>query len=106
VFHVDAKETWHRFSDLPGAGAGAIADRAPGSLEVNPNAMIVTDASVFVGTLSQGLLAYNRQTRRWTTIQAGLPSLNVTALAADSHSIVIGTDNGIVRLDLSGAYRP
>lgn len=99
MLHVDAKETWHRFADMPS------------SLEVNPNAIVVTDASVFVGTLSQGMLVYNRQTRRWTTVQAGLPSLNVTALAADSHSadshyIVVGTDNGIVRLDVSGAHRP
>jgi hypothetical protein len=108
MFHLDAKETWHRFPDLPVAvaAAGAGADRAASSLEINPNAIVVTDASVFVGTLAQGMLAYNRQTRRWTTVQAGLPSLNVTALAADSHSIIVGTDNGIVRLDLSGASRP
>jgi ligand-binding sensor domain-containing protein len=104
LFHLDAKDGWRRFPDLPGLEKSG-QDR-PGSLEINPNALVVTDSQVFAGTLSQGLLVYNRQARRWTTMQAGLPSLNVTAVAADSESVIVGTDNGIVRLKTSGASRP
>ena len=36
-------------------------------------------------------------TARWHFSTDGLPSLNVTALAAGSGSIYVGTDNGLVR---------
>jgi ligand-binding sensor domain-containing protein len=69
-----------------------------GMFEVNPNAMLVTPGYVFAGTLGEGLYVYDRQSERWTIIHDGLPSLNVTALAAANEYIYIGTDNGLVRI--------
>ncbi len=94
LFHLDAKGTWRPFAD------------ATGAIEINPNAMAVTDTHVFAGTLSRGLLVYDRQTLRWTPWVAGLPSMNVTALAVDRGALYVGTDNGIVRLSAQRFARP
>jgi ligand-binding sensor domain-containing protein len=69
-----------------------------GQFEVNPNAMLVTSSYVLAGTLGQGLYLYDRQSARWSAIRDGLPSLNVTALAAANGYIYVGTDNGLVRI--------
>ncbi len=69
-----------------------------GPFEVNPNAMLVTANYVLAGTLGEGLYFYDRQSGRWSVIRDGLPSLNVTALAAVSGYIYVGTDNGLVRI--------
>lgn len=71
---------------------------ASGEFEVNPNAMLVTPQYVLGGTLGQGLYILDRQSDRWSVIRDGLPSLNVTALAAANGYIYIGTDNGLVRI--------
>ena len=68
-------------------------------VEVNPNAMLVTGQHVLAGTLGSGLLVYNRSSKRWTTVTAGLPSSNVTAMAASGGSVYVGTDNGLVRIE-------
>ncbi len=73
-------------------------ETASGPLEVNPNAMLVTPDYVLAGTLGDGLYLYDRQAGRWSVIHDGLPSLNVTALAASRGYIYIGTDNGLVRI--------
>jgi ligand-binding sensor domain-containing protein len=83
---LDADGHWQRFADLTGP------------IEINPNAMAVTATHVFAGTLSRGLLAFDRRTQRWSTIESGLPSMNVTALAADRDRLYVGTDNGLVRI--------
>jgi ligand-binding sensor domain-containing protein len=69
-----------------------------GQFEVNPNAMLVTSSYVLAGTLGQGLYLYDRQSARWLAIRDGLPSSNVTALAAANGYIYVGTDNGLVRI--------
>jgi hypothetical protein len=69
-----------------------------GEFEVNPNAMLVTPRYVLAGTLGEGLYLYDRGSGRWSVIHDGLPSLNVTALAAANGYIYIGTDNGLVRI--------
>lgn len=69
-----------------------------GQFEVNPNAMLVTSSYVLAGTLGQGLYLYDRQSARWSAIRDGLPSSNVTALAAANGYIYVGTDNGLVRI--------
>ena len=69
-----------------------------GQFEVNPNAMLVTPSYVLAGTLGEGLYLYDRQSERWSVIREGLPSLNVTALAAANGYIYVGTDNGLVRI--------
>lgn len=86
VLRLDAAGQWHSFPDASGAFA------------VNPNAMLVTSGRVYAGTLDRGLYAYDRARDRWTQITAGLPSRNVTALAARGGYIYIGTDNGLVRI--------
>jgi len=73
-------------------------EKASGQFDVNPNAMLVTPSHVFAGTLGKGLYVYDRQSGRWSVMEAGLPSMNVTALAASDGSIYIGTDNGLVRI--------
>jgi ligand-binding sensor domain-containing protein len=73
-------------------------ETASGPFEVNPNAMLVTPSYVLAGTLGKGLYLYDRQSGRWSVIANGLPSLNVTALAAGNGYIYIGTDNGLVRI--------
>jgi ligand-binding sensor domain-containing protein len=89
-------------------GAGVLAldssghfhsfETASGPLEINPNAMLVTQNYVLAGSLGKGLYLYDRQSGRWSVILNGLPSLNVTAFAASNGYIFIGTDNGLVRI--------
>jgi len=71
---------------------------ASGPFEVNPNAMLVTPNYVLAGTLGRGLYLCDRQSGRWSVIIAGLPSLNITALASGNGYIYVGTDNGLVRI--------
>lgn len=73
-------------------------ENATGQFEINPNAMLVTKEHVFAGTLGKGLYVYERQSGRWFAIAEGLPSSNVTALAADNGYLYVGTDNGLVRV--------
>ncbi len=86
VLGLDASGHFHSF------------ETATAPLEINPNAMLVTRAFVLAGSLGQGLYIYERQSGRWSVIRNGLPSLNVTALAAANGYIFIGTDNGLVRI--------
>jgi len=73
-------------------------EKATGPFEVNPNAMLVTSRHVLAGTLGNGLYVYDRESGRWSTFQAGLPSFNVTALTENNGYIYVGTDNGLVRI--------
>ena len=63
---------------------------------VNPNAMLASNGRVYAGTLSDGLLVYFEG--RWRNASAGLPSVNVTAVASCGSNVCVGTDNGLVRL--------
>jgi outer membrane protein assembly factor BamB len=71
---------------------------APRDLVINPNALLVTASHVYAGTLNHGMLALNVATNRWTVIDHGLPSLNVTAFAQRDGILYIGTENGLVRI--------
>jgi ligand-binding sensor domain-containing protein len=86
VLGLDASGRFHSF------------ETGSGQFEVNPNAMLVTPGYVLAGTLGEGLYLYDRQSDRWSVIHDGLPSLNVTAVAAANGYIYIGTDNGLVRI--------
>ena len=86
VLRLDSSGEWQAFPDLP-------AD-----LVVNPNAMVVTEARVYVGTLGRGLFVYERSSRRWSNWTAGLPSANVTALTAARGYLYVCTDDGLVRI--------
>ena len=86
VLRLDAEGNWSSFSDFS----------AP--FVVNPNAMAATESRVYAGTLQHGLSIYNKTSRRWTRVTAGLPSVNVTALTLDDGYLYLGTDNGLVRI--------
>jgi ligand-binding sensor domain-containing protein len=73
-------------------------EKGSGQFEVNPNAMLVTTDYVLAGTLGKGLYLYDRHSERWSVIDQGLPSANVTALAAGNGYVYVGTDNGLVRI--------
>jgi WD40 repeat protein len=70
----------------------------PRDLVINPNALLATATHIFAGTLAHGMLVYSTASGRWTSVTAGLPSLNVTAFAARSGTLYIGTANGLVRI--------
>ncbi len=67
-------------------------------LVINPNALLVTPTHAYAGTLGQGMLVYTAARGRWTSVTAGLPSLNVTAFAARDGELYVGTENGLVRV--------
>ena len=92
-------------------GAGVIRLRADGALEayetverrnerveINPNALLVTRRGVYAGTAGLGLAVLPRGAGRWHYVRQGLPSLNVTALAARDGILYTGTDNGLRRI--------
>jgi ligand-binding sensor domain-containing protein len=85
VLRFDSSGRWHGFADLNA------------HFEVNPNAMLATDRAVYAGSLDGGLYIFDRARLRWRNVRDGLPSLNVTALAARDGYIYAGTDNGLVR---------
>ncbi len=88
VIQLDAGGQWTEFPDFPRQTV------------INPNAMLVVAGRVLAGTLDRGLFVYDPAGHRWTPSTDGLPSLNVTALAASSDRLFIGTDNGIVRMPI------
>jgi ligand-binding sensor domain-containing protein len=92
-------------------GAGVIQLRAQGSLEayetverrnerveINPNALLVTRHAVYAGAAGLGLAVLPRGAGRWHYVRQGLPSLDVTALAARDGILYVGTDNGLRRI--------
>jgi ligand-binding sensor domain-containing protein len=86
VYRLDSTGAWHTFPDMPSG------------VEVNPNAMASTSDRVYAGTLSSGLLVFDKAGNRWHTFAGRLPSQNVTALAAQGGWLYVGTDNGLVRV--------
>jgi hypothetical protein len=90
-------------------GAGVMRLMADGSVTptevtrmgvvINPTAMAADGRMVLAGTLGQGLLVGDANGTRWKTVTAGLPSLNVTALAIYKGVVYVGTENGLVKID-------
>jgi ligand-binding sensor domain-containing protein len=87
VLRMTSSSAWEIFADMPR------------DVVVNPNALVVTATHVFAGTLDRGLWVFDREHQRWMPVVAGLPSLNVTALAARDGNLFVGTDNGLVRMN-------
>jgi ligand-binding sensor domain-containing protein len=92
VLRLDASGEWHAFADLI---EGFV---------VNPNAMLASGGQIYAGSLDRGLFIFDRASGRWTNTTVGLPSKNVTALAAGGGYVYVGTDNGLVRI-AEGALR-
>jgi len=85
VLRLDASGEWHSFPELDG-------------FVVNSNAMVLSGGQLYAGSLDRGLFIFDRASGRWTNTAAGLPSRNVTALAAGGGYVYVGTDNGLVRM--------
>jgi ligand-binding sensor domain-containing protein len=83
---------------LDSSGKFESLQKATGNFEVNPNALLVTPELALAGTLDDGLYVLDRGSGRWSEVLDGLPSRNVTALAAANGYFYIGTDNGLVRI--------
>jgi ligand-binding sensor domain-containing protein len=81
---------------LDAAGKFEAAEGASPDLVINPNAMLATGHLLLAGTMGKGLYVMDRASGRWLAKVDGLPSLNVTALAAANGRIYIGTDNGLL----------
>ena len=92
VLRLDKSGEWHSFQDLQGG------------FVVNPNAMTVSGGQVYAGSLDRGLFVFDHASGRWTNTMMGLPSKNVTAVAAGNGYVYVGTDNGLVRI-AEGALR-
>jgi ligand-binding sensor domain-containing protein len=90
-------------------GAGVMRLMADGSVTpteatragvvINPTGMAADGRMVLAGTLGQSLLVGDANGTRWKTVTAGLPSLNVTALAIYKGVVYVGTENGLVKID-------
>jgi ligand-binding sensor domain-containing protein len=68
-------------------------------VEINLNALAVTERALYAGTARQGLAVLRKGEERWHLVSAGLPSVNVTALAARGGRLYVGTDNGLVQIE-------
>jgi ligand-binding sensor domain-containing protein len=79
-------------------GTVSATDATTRGVVVNPGAMVSDGRLVLAGTLGQGLLVGDATGTRWKTVTAGLPSVNVTALAVDKGIVYVGTDNGLVKI--------
>jgi hypothetical protein len=86
ILRLDSNGAWQTFAD------------ATGLFDVNDHAMAVVAGRVVAGTLGRGLYVYDRGSGRWSVVSAGLPSLNVTAVAWHNGYLYAGTDNGLVRI--------
>jgi ligand-binding sensor domain-containing protein len=82
-------------------GTVTTTDASRAGVVVNPTAMLADGRLVLAGTQGQGLLVGDATGARWKTVTAGLPSLNVTALAVDKGQVYVGTENGLVRISES-----
>ncbi|HEX9200006.1 MAG TPA: hypothetical protein VF865_10640 [Acidobacteriaceae bacterium] len=80
------------------SGKFMASDGAAGDLVINPNAVLATSRLLLAGTMGRGLYVMDRGSDRWFAVTEGLPSLNVTALAAANGFVYVGTDNGLLRI--------
>jgi hypothetical protein len=71
-----------------------------GRFSVSPGGLLLLDDVLLVATLERGLLAYDRREREWLSLPQPMPGAAVTALVADSESLYVGTDRGLMRIDL------
>lgn len=83
---------------LTPANAVTAMPGSPPDAVINPNALLATSTHLYAGSLGQGLFVYGRSSGRWQPLTAGLPSLNVTALATHNAELYVGTDNGLVHI--------
>jgi len=83
---------------LDAQGTVTATEATKDGVVVNPGAILADGHLVLAGTLGEGLLVGDATGTRWKTITAGLPSLNVTALAVYQGIVYVGTENGLVKI--------
>jgi ligand-binding sensor domain-containing protein len=83
---------------LSASGQITATDATGQGIVINPTAMASDGQLVVAGTLGRGLMVADATGSRWRTVTAGLPSLNVTAIAFNKDTVYVGTDNGLVRI--------
>lgn len=71
------------------------------NIEINNNAMLLLDKMIIAGTLSDGIIAYDFDSREWRKLSVVLPSRNITAFLRAGKKLFIGTDAGLGVLDIS-----
>ena len=86
---------------LDSAGNVTTTEATRAGVVLNPGAILSDGNVTLAGTMGQGLLVGDATGTRWKSVTAGLPSLNVTALAVNNGVVYVGTDNGLVRIDES-----
>jgi ligand-binding sensor domain-containing protein len=70
----------------------------PEDLEINPNALYYDGRFLFCGTLDRGFYVYDTKHHSWKNVSNELPSLNVTAFAADGNFLYVGTERGLLQI--------
>lgn len=93
VLRMDSSGRFETFDDFRGV------------VNINENAMAATDRAIYAGTMDRGLAVFSPENGRWSFVTAGLPSLNVTAIAADAGVLYVGTDNGLVKIQESAVLQ-
>jgi len=83
---------------LTADGSVSATDATRDGLVVNPTAIVSDGRMALAGTLGQGLMVGDATGTRWQTVTAGLPSLNVTAVAMRNGVAYVGTENGLVKI--------
>lgn len=90
-----------------GGGVAVVTDNGEATptfetagVSINPEAAVRFGSFFVFGTLTRGL-AISRDLQHWNYVTTGLPSPNVTALAAAPDALWVGTDRGLARLPLS-----
>jgi ligand-binding sensor domain-containing protein len=87
--------------EMDANGSVSATDATRNGVVINPGALLADGRLVLAGTLGQGLLVGDATGTRWRTVTAGLPSLNVTALATSNGTVFVGTENGLVKISES-----
>lgn len=97
---------------LVGTYGGGVAQRTPGDtavgswrdfpetagFKVNPGCLLEAAGMTFLGTDGQGLHRLSPDGQRFRPVDLPLPSRRITALAAEPESLLVGTDEGLVRI--------
>jgi ligand-binding sensor domain-containing protein len=70
-------------------------------LKVNPGCLQVAGGRLYLGTEGRGLFRLSEDGTQFVPLQVPLPSPRVTALLQNGAFLLIGTDEGLVRVPLS-----
>ena len=74
-------------------------------LRVNANCLVADDTDVFLGTEARGLWRLRAGGSRFERVSLPLPGPRVTALAWQGQALLVGTDEGLARIDLGHGGR-